>query len=150
MFFVLCALVALVGVGPFTYYSYKQTEKAIEEKPADYPFPDWRDFKWVVLSVLSVALLDVITFNICLRCFRPICKEQEDLEQREKRSRKAANNIFKLFYYICISIWGYIILYDKRYFPYLLGGHGDLWLCHDGFPYQPFEHRFGLKAFLLG
>lgn len=80
IFFLLCGLVALIGIGPFTYYCFIYTEKAIERKPADYVFPDWRDFKWVLLSVLTVGVLDVIAFNICLRIFRPYCKVQDDLE----------------------------------------------------------------------
>jgi len=144
MFFALCGIVALIGIGPFTYYSYIYTAKAIQDKPIDYQFPNWRDFKWVLLSIVSIVILDFLAFNICLRFFRPLCKEQSDLEQREKRSKKAANNMFKLVYYTCIGTWGYFILLDKRYFPSLLGGHGDLYLCHVGYPYQEPQHRTGL------
>lgn len=150
LFFLLCGLVALIGIGPFTYYCYKYTEKAIENKPEDYVFPDWRDFKWVLLSVMTIGVIDVIAYNICLRCFRPICKEQDDLQQRERRSKKAAYNIFKVFYFLGVSIWGYYILLDKRFFPKLLGGSGDIYLCHKGFPYQDPKHRWGIQAFLLG
>ena len=75
IFFGLLAIVALVGVGPFTYYSYKFSVKSIEKKPEGYEYPDWRDFKWSLLSVAVIGILDALLYNIFLKLFRPYCKE---------------------------------------------------------------------------
>lgn len=100
--------------------------------------------------MVIVGVLDAVFYNLFLKLFRPLCKEQEDLKSREKRSKKAAYSAFKFFYFTGVSVWGYFILFDKRFFPRALGGSGDLYLCHKDFPYQKPEIRSGLQAFLLG
>ena len=40
-------------------------------------------------------------------------KIQDDLEERDRRSEKAAYNLFKLCYYIAVTVWGFVVLKDK-------------------------------------
>ena len=68
---------------------------------------------------------------------------------RERRTKKSANNLYKFFYYLGVSIWGYCVLYDKRFFPSALGGEGSLYKCHVDYPYIPIEYRTGMRAYYL-
>ena len=74
IFFVLCVLLAIVGVGPFTFYCYQYIEKAFENKPDDYEFPNWKDFKWTLLSVAIISIMDFIAHITLNKLFRPFCK----------------------------------------------------------------------------
>lgn len=129
----------MVGLGPFIYFGYQFRSKAMKNKPKDYEFPMWSDFKYALLFAVIIGICDAILYNIAYRLFKPFCKEQDDLLDRNKRSKKAAYSFFKLIYFTLMSIWGYIILFDKNFFPPLLGGSGDLYNCADGFPYQDEE-----------
>ena len=55
----------------------------------------------------------------------PLCKEQEDLEIKEKRTNKMAEVVVRGIYFVFATSWGYMILKDKPYLPWYLGGHGE-------------------------
>ena len=147
--FILCGLVAIVGVGPFTYYCYEYIDQSIENKPVDYDFPNWRDFKWTLLSVAIISILDVIAYMVLNKLFRPICKIQDDIEERDRRTEKASYSGFKLIYFLAVTIWGYVILHNKQFFPPLLAGSGDFHKCSQNYPYQKPETREGIMWFLV-
>ena len=147
--FLLCGLMALVGVGPFTYYVYKFIEQTHSNKPDNYIYPDWRDFAWTLLSVVVISIFDYIGYKVLNKLFRPYCKVQDDIEDRDRRTVKAAYSIFKFFYFVSVSTWGFVVLHDKKFFPSLLGGTGDLHRCYENFPYQKPEAREGLKMFIV-
>ena len=133
--FLLCGLLAIVGVGPFTYYCYSYIDESHKNKPSDYIFPDWRDFRWTLLSILIICVLDYIGIKVLNKLIRPICKVQDDIEDRDRRTEKAAYAGFKFFYFLAVTIWGFVILHNKHFFPNLLGGTGDFHRCSENYPY---------------
>ena len=80
--------------------------------------------------------------------FYGICKEKEDEEIRYAKTKKACNSLFKAFYFITVSIWGYSILKDEPYLPKWLLGHGDLANMHADYPRVQWPK--GLKIYYLG
>ena len=55
-------------------------------------------------------------------------------------TNKNATNIFKLFYYIFITIVGYYVLHELEYFPKSLGGNGDIALIFNKGHPETFFH----------
>lgn len=149
IFFVICGLVAIIGVGPFTYYCYSYIDQAFKNKPDDYDFPDWRDFKWTLLSIAIISIVDFIAHKVLNKLFRPLCKIQDDIEERDRRTEKAAYSGFKLLYFLAVSVWGFVILHNKQFFPSLLGGTGDFHKCSQNYPYQHPDTREGIFWFLV-
>jgi hypothetical protein len=79
--------------------------------------------------------------------FVPYCKEQNDLKLRELRSAKAAKSLYKAFYFMFATAWGYYVLKDEYYLPPSLGGRG---LMVRSFEEHPFaKHAEGLKTYIL-
>lgn len=146
----LLSLGALIGIIPFIYYLVIFIEKAQNNAPDGYEFPSYRDFKWTLLSCVILSIVDWVANRAFYPLFKPYCKEQNDVAECDRRTKKTTNNIYKFFYYTAITIWGYSVLENKRFFPKLLGGNGDLFDCHLDFPYQNPETRTGVQLFLLG
>ena len=72
--FLVCGILSLVGACPFTYFCYKHIKKAHENKPDDYEFPSWKDFKWTLLSVAIISVFDVLAYIILRRLLKPYIK----------------------------------------------------------------------------
>ena len=75
IFFILCAIGAIIGIGPFTYYCYEYINKAIEKKPSQYVFPHWHDFKWTLIAVGVVSVVDLFLTWLFPKILTPYCKE---------------------------------------------------------------------------
>jgi len=58
--------------------------------------------------------------------FYKYCKEKNNLEERDRRTRKAVNNIYKFFYYSFATFLGWYTLKDSYILPSCLGGHGSI------------------------
>lgn len=58
----------------------------------------------------------------------------------ELRVDKMTNTFHKFLYFSFATIWGYIVLKDQEYMPWMLGGSGDY---HIGISkkYFPFAER---------
>lgn len=51
---------------------------------------------------------------------------------------RCCDAVFKCCYYASMTLWGFYILRDKPWTPWVLGGRGDTRKCWtDGHPYQP-------------
>ena len=48
------------------------------------------------------------------------------------------------FKFVFFVFFGRVIAAQVHAAAILLGGHGDLYLCHVGYPYQEPQHRTGL------
>lgn len=109
----ICGILSVILVFPFTYYCYSYMSRVQEVNQDNYEFPNWRDFKWTLLSIAIISICDVLAFMVLSRLLRPFVKIQDDLEERDRRSEKAAYNLFKLCYYIAVTVWGFVVLKDK-------------------------------------
>ena len=147
--FLIFGILSVILVFPFTYFCYSYIQKVHESKKGNYELPDWRDFKWTLLSIAIISICDVLAFMVLSRLFRPFVKIQDDLEERDRRSEKAGYNLFKLGYYVAVTAWGYVILKDKQFFPVLLGGSGDINRCFEKYPFQPAATREGVWIYIV-
>ena len=76
--------------------------------------------------------------RIIVTCFkpllRPVCKEQKDIELREKRTKKAAISVFKFFFFSFAVGFGYYVNKDTVFTSVVLGGNGDESKIWENFP----------------
>lgn len=62
-----------------------------------------------------------------------------------------SNSFFKFCYFASATVWGYIVLKDKEYLPWLLGGSGEYSrsITPKYFPYAQRDKNDGLKHYIL-
>lgn len=77
--------------------------------------------KWAVSFTAASEILTRVFYPI----FFPFCKEKKDLQERDRRTKKAAHNMYIFIYFTTMVAWGYQLLKDKPWFPGMLGGSGD-------------------------
>ena len=108
---------------PFVYLAREQKQKYLENVPADYHFPVVSDFKGSIPPMLGFFLLEQLIDKHLYKLFRPLCKIQDDFEEREVRSRKMAINYLKISYYLGNSLYFYyVIAAGQDWLPEQLGG----------------------------
>lgn len=75
-------------------------------------------FAFIILGLLQL-FVEYLTYPL----FYQICKEQTNLVDRERRSKKAANYTYKGLFYLCISVWEWKMCWDNQWLPkYFIGG----------------------------
>ena len=77
-----------------------------------------------------------------------LCKERHDLVIRERRTKKAVNNIYKCIYYTISSLVGWYVLRDSYVLPPALGGSGSLYRMFTDFPYIQLPRSY--KYYFVG
>jgi hypothetical protein len=102
--------------------------------PNNYRIPSFTDFSACLYIIPIISLIKVI-FN---RLFYPISlnyvlaskyndpNNNELYKMRDIYAHKLTNNFFKALYFIIIVIFAYHSCKDADYFPYELGGKGDI------------------------
>ena len=98
-------------------------------------WPSVSDF-WLTLVMTPVFLILERVFQWALYpWYWQHCKEKDDLEVRDVRTRKAVNNIYKCIYYSLSTFFGWYTLKDSYILPPALGGKGSLENLFTDFPY---------------
>ena len=87
------------------------------------------------VASIVFAVLEIVMRKVFYKMFIPYCKEQTDMVLQERRSGKAAFCIYKTFYFMWATAWGYYVLKDQYYFPWYLGGSGDAMRGFEEHPY---------------
>jgi len=80
--------------------------------------------------------------------FYSVCKEKNNEELRQAKTLKACNSLYKGFYFITVTIWGYYVLKDAKYLPWTLLGHGNLQYLRENYPIHSWPE--GLRPYYLG
>ena len=107
---------------PFIYYAILSYIYFMENKPADFEYPE---VKWLLVSVGGALyftaqkkavffFFEGKMYNWCLR--------QKTEELHMVYVEKATLNINKVVFFAASAIWGYAILYDSLWLPWFLGG----------------------------
>ena len=97
---------------PFTIAGYNFCEKTRAAMPKGYEWPELSDMKMTAIASVGFAILEIVTRKVAYIFFVPYCKEQKDITLQELRSGKAAFCIYKAFYFVWATWWGYIVLKD--------------------------------------
>ena len=92
------------------------------------------------------ACIDIF-FKYNYKWFYPLCKVQDNLVERDLRSRKASMCFYKFFYFLWATCWGYSIIKDTDYMPWTLGGKGEFKNAYEN--YYFYDHEPQLANYFL-
>ncbi|CDW86361.1 longevity-assurance family protein [Stylonychia lemnae] len=133
-FFISVIIIVLILV-PFTTETYKYVQDFKRKKPEGYEWPSIQDFWFTAVAACVFWSLEQAFQYALYPWYLQHCKEQNDLEIRDQRTRKAVTNIYKCCYYTASSFFGWYALKDSYILPPALGGKGSLDLLFTDFPY---------------
>lgn len=111
LFFIFASFTVIMLV-PFTYAGYKFASNSMQKAPKGYKWPVVTDFWMTGLSSVIFALIDINLRKVFKPMFAPYCKEQTNQQIKEIRSNKAAGSMYKFFYFLWATSWGYYVLKD--------------------------------------
>lgn len=139
--------VLLVGVClvqiPFVYFSLEQKMKYLENVPEGYHFPMMADFKGSLPPMAVFFFLEQLVDKELFKLFIPFCKIQDDLDERDVRSRKMGNSAYKVCFYLGNSYYFYyIIAAGQDWLPVQLGGVAPtMETVLARLPYPPYDNH---------
>ena len=120
---------------PFTSATYESVIDFQSRIPPNYRWPEVGDFWFTIVTTILFIALENAFQVVLYDWFYQICKEKDDLEARDRRTRKAIQNIYKVLYYLSVSLFGWYTLKDSYILPRGLGGSGNLYDEFKDFPY---------------
>ena len=108
-------------------------------KPASCTdLPRFTEIWWIpIVSAFCLHFLKRWIVSAAKPFLRKYSKDQGDKEAVEARVARSSQVVFKLIYYICVSLWAYILFKDSEVLPPWLGGKGSLENHFVNFPYAP-------------
>jgi len=109
MVFFLILIIAICLLIPFIYYGYSYRQKALSEMPVGYNFPMLQDFILTAKSAIFFVGIDFICRYYLYKLMIPFCKEQDDLVMRDIRCVKCVVHMYKAFYFLVATLWGYSV-----------------------------------------
>lgn len=120
-------LLVLAILVPFTLATIQFLSNAKKNCPEGYIFPSFNDFWFTGVTTVFFYIMESLSVRFLYPWYYTICKEKKDEVSRQRRSRKAANNIYKFLFYTTSCIIGWCVMRDSFIFPGSLGGTGDLY-----------------------
>jgi hypothetical protein len=121
---------------PFAFETAKTIEDFKSRLPQGYQWPNLEDFSVLTgLSAMNFFFLENWFLSIAYPFYYPYCKEKKDPVVRDLRTKKAVKNLFKVFYYLFATVFGYITIKDTNFLPVELGGRGSIYNTYEGYPY---------------
>jgi hypothetical protein len=95
---------------------------SIERAPAGYRWPKMEDFGIMAIFAIVFAGFKRLFYTIFIPAYRSVCREQNDVQLREVRTKKGVTNIFKFLYFTFSSYFSWVLLKDSYILPPILGG----------------------------
>lgn len=136
------------GLIPFVYIMCTFNNVFSKLGPEDYTgFTQYSDFKLTALSSIFFFFSHQFAIWLLPQYVAPLCKVQVEGEEKEKRVKKMASQVYRLTFFLGSSIWGYSILKDADFLPVGLGGTGEFSNIFKTFPYT--NHEPGLANYLV-
>ena len=126
LFFIGIILVVFI-LFPFTIETYRAVQDYLENKPVTYRWPQLHDFWFTIVTTVILGSMEKAFDFYLYSWFYQYCKEKNNLEERDRRTRKAVQNMYKFCYYSAASIFGWLTLKDSYILPPGMGGKGSLW-----------------------
>lgn len=84
--FLIGALINLGMLVPFTTAAMRFAQKAQANKPENYEWPQWTDFKITAIWSVIFGIIELLSKKYLGPFFYGVCKEQKDLKMRALRS----------------------------------------------------------------
>ena len=98
------------------------------------------------IATIAYMVIEKLFDLIMPTLMAPMCKVQEEGEEKKRRVDKMASQMFKLAHFIFSSVWLYVIAKDAEWFPWQLGGSGDFHTAFKDLPYA--DHVPGIDKYL--
>lgn len=128
-------MIVILILAPFTYVTYFMVQEFKSKKPEGYQWPSLTDFWLAIVTTIVFNQLEHAFQTVLFPWYYQYCKEKKDEVVRQRRTKKAVNNIYKCFYYSSASLFGWYVLKDSYILPPHLGGNGSLYDMLKDFPY---------------
>jgi hypothetical protein len=109
LFFASIVVVALILV-PFSVASLATVSDFQARMPHGYRWPQLGDFWLTLVSAVVLGSLERAFEFFFYDSFYVICKEKNSMEERDRRTRKAVQNMYKTSYYLAATVLGYLTL----------------------------------------
>ena len=74
---------------PFTVETYRTVMYFLDRKLVEYRWPQLSDFWFTIVTTIILGVLERVFEYTLYPWFYEICKEKNDLEERDRRTRKA-------------------------------------------------------------
>ena len=105
--FFLSIIATFMGFVPFTYKCYQFIQRAKIAAPSDYDFPQLEEFKVSVFFFTFFLVTHMLWIKFSTKLIEPFCKIQDDIKQRDIRTRKMVLDSYSFVLYTVFTIWGY-------------------------------------------
>ena len=147
-FWVICIILSIVLIIASCFFINDFNEN-IKKHNLKYPWPTMFDL-FPSLCILPIVIISKITIQHLSRglvesCLAKKYKNPKDEKMKELADiyrRKLARHVYKITFYVSITIFGYYILKDLPYFPKSMGGKGYMAAMFlPGFPYSYFHQK---------
>ena len=147
-FWVICIILSIVLIIASCFFINDFNEN-IKKHNLKYPWPTVFDL-FPSLCILPIVIISKITIQQLSRglvesCLAKKYKNPKDEKMKELADiyrRKLARHVYKITFYVSITIFGYYILKDLPYFPKSMGGKGYMAAMFlPGFPYSYFHQK---------
>ena len=155
--------VSLVGL----YYFIRDISnwrKLLNSIDPDYKLPGWDDMKICLYLIPIIAVIKIFSKKPITQFCCSVMKEayrhpknDKDRQLYEKYKEKLPDHLFKIIFYVIITIFGFCILRNLDYFPKTLGGVGHFsniikngypgCFLHERPPHFAFYYMFALSFF---
>jgi len=147
--FIIPLFVALFWGSYFLFDLYNIVERRATDN-VDKHLPRVSDFSEALIYVLLLAVSRVVFGDWLFAKVGDIVlpRNKWDSSTRDIKVNRFGQVLFKFFYFLFVTAWGYRYLVDKDWFPHLLGGKGDIRSCfRPGFPFVELDP--GMKTYYL-
>ena len=137
MFFLLFTIPFVVGAPYFLYTVYEVVERQKAMRP-DYVGPYWPDFLWLIITLPSISFGKYLTYLVMSGVYERRLPAKYTGDVRKLKIHKGCDNVFKVIYFIGISIYGYFAVIVKLPFDSPMLGNGTWKEYYAEYPYGLF------------
>jgi hypothetical protein len=145
--------IPLLLIFPASIYCMRLLFETVSERqqhmaahPEQYPgwtYPDYHELTTTLISLLVLLTLRVTLCNFVFaplgRWILPTVEEKKGKwtpAAREDRVQRFSVCVYKLCYFLAMTVYGFITLKDEVWLPPQLGGHGSVDIAWNGWPYS--------------
>ena len=151
LFYICCIIVSIILI-PFMCFAINNFNDNIKKHNLNYPWPKLSDLiPSIFILPLIMAYKTIIEY--LSKGFAESCLAKKYKEAKTEKMKKLANiyrhklprHVYKVTFYVTITIFGYYVLKDLHYFPKSMLGNGYMpSMFLKGFPDSYFHERSSL------
>lgn len=93
--------------------------------PENYKIPEFNDFWLTIYSFVAISFIRLVFCKVISPLADTIVNSKYSGEERTANIEKISSHMFKLLYFLSMSIIGYYILRSESYFPKQFLGQGE-------------------------